>query len=274
MNKELKIEEIREIQLNILRYVDDICRKNNLNYFVVGGTLIGTIRHKGYIPWDDDIDIGMPMKDYKKLIQIINSDKDNKYLMLNPYEHANYYYTFSKIVDTDTNLIENNFNKIENMGVFIDVFPLYNLPEDENELKEFEKELRNKEKVLFRNYGFEKYYYDKNIVRKLIKAIVYFPEHIMLKNSFEKVMKDIIRTMERYEEIETNAIGSIIPPCSIKNAMRKEVYVDSTEFEFEGMMIKAPIGYEEYLKKVFGNYMELPPEEERISVHNFKAYTK
>ena len=116
--EEMTIEELRKIQIEMLEHIDTICEKHNLKYFLLGGTLIGAIRHKGYIPWDDDIDICMPREDYKKLIEIINTQEDNKYTILNPYENEDYYYFFSKMVDNDTILIEDNYNRIKEWEYF------------------------------------------------------------------------------------------------------------------------------------------------------------
>lgn len=272
--KEITIEELRRIQISMLRYIDEICTKNNLKYFLLGGTLIGAIRHKGYIPWDDDIDICMPIDDYMKLIKIVNESNDPNYIILNPYEHKDYYYSFAKMVNLNTVLIEDNYNRIKNMGVFLDIFPIYNMPENKKELEKFYKKFIKLEKVFFRNYGYEKYYYTNNIVKKYLKMIIYFPEHIFLKKKIYNKLQETLKLMNKYKDVETNLIGNIAPPCSIEFVMRKEIYSSSVDVDFEGLKVKAPIGYDEHLKKTFGDYMKLPPKEEQIAKHNFKAYFK
>ena len=220
--KELTVEEIRKIQIEMLVYIDIVCNDTNLNYFLQGGTLIGAIRHKGYIPWDDDVDIYMPLEDYNKFINIINSKEKNRYLVLNPYENEDYYYFFSKFVDKETVLIENGYKQIKNMGVFVDVFPMYNLPDSTEELEKYSKKLIKLEKIYFRNYGFLKYYNDSNNLRRLIKMILYFPEHILLKNKKNILNKKILKLMEKYKNVETDILRIYSSSRNCKRSDGKE----------------------------------------------------
>ena len=139
--KEITQTEQKEILLDMLKYVDEICKKNNIKYFLYGGTLIGAIRHKGFIPWDDDLDICVPYKDYRKLITLLK--QDNKYNVHNPYDNEDYYYFFTKLTDKRTILIEDNYNRIKDMGVFLDIFPFYHLPDS---IEEYNKLYKKKKK--------------------------------------------------------------------------------------------------------------------------------
>lgn len=269
--KEIKQDEQKKILVEMLKYIDEICRKNNINYYLLGGTLIGAIRHKGFIPWDDDIDICVPYKEYRKLIGILK--KDNKYNVLNPYDNENYYYFFTKITDKRTVLIEDNFKKIDNMGIFLDIFPIFHLPDSEEELNKINNKMKKFEKTYFRFYGFQKYFYDKNKFRSFIKAIIFFPQFI-IKKKYKNYKKQLLDLIEECDKVQTNYIGNIISPSSIINTHRKEIYQDKIEVEFESLKVFAPVGYDEHLKKIFGDYMKLPPENQRVTEHHFKVYWK
>ena len=269
--KEINQDDQKKVLVEMLQYVDKICRKNNINYFLLGGTLIGAIRHKGFIPWDDDIDICVPYKEYRKLIEILK--EDNVYNVLNPYDNENYYYFFTKITDKRTVLIEDNFKRIDNMGIFLDIFPIYHLPDSEEELNKLNNKMKKLEKTYFRFYGFQKYFYDKNKLRRIIKAIVFFPQFI-IKKKYRNYKKQLLDLIEECDNIQTNSVGNIISPSSIINTHKKEVYQDKTEVEFESLKVFAPIGYDVHLKKIFGDYMKLPPENQRVTEHHFKAYWK
>lgn len=271
--KEITSAEQKELLLEMLKYVDEICRKNNINYFLYGGTLIGGIRHKGFIPWDDDVDVCVPYKEYRKLIEILK--QDDRYNVHDPYSlsEEEYYYMFTKITDKRTVLIENNFNRIKDMGVFLDIFPIFHLPNSNEEYDLLYKKIRKLEKQYFRFYGFEKYYYNKSRLKRVIKSIIFFPQYIFRKK-YKNNKKKILELFEMNDSIQTNFIGNPTPPSTYKNRFTAEAFKDKIEVEFEGAKVYAPVGYEEYLTKNYGDYMQLPPEDQRNTDHNFKAYWK
>ena len=115
--------EIKEILLKMLGWFHNFCEENNLRYFAVGGTLLGAVRHKGFIPWDDDVDVGMPRADFEKLEKLIGNKENGRYYFETPSsDRKGYYYAYGKLFDTTTTLVENLRDKLP-MGVYIDVFP-------------------------------------------------------------------------------------------------------------------------------------------------------
>ena len=143
----IDLEQQKKIQFEILKEVRDFCDNNNLTYFLGGGTLLGAIRHKGYIPWDDDIDIMMPREDYEKLLTEFNKTCDNQYKLLSYKNTEDYYYLFAKVINTKTILVEDNYKKIKDLGIYIDVFPIDYLPEDDNKTQKIMKKYRRMHKI-------------------------------------------------------------------------------------------------------------------------------
>lgn len=122
--KEINTVELKRIELDILKYIKTQCEKYNLRYYLAYGTLLGAVRHKGFIPWDDDIDIHMPREDYDKLIELEYNNPDSKYKLLSPKYNKDYYYSFAKMVDNETILEETGLKQIKELGVYVDIFPL------------------------------------------------------------------------------------------------------------------------------------------------------
>lgn len=269
-NKIITKEEQKKIEFEILKYVKEICNKNKLNYFLCGGTLLGAVRHKGFIPWDDDIDIMMPYKDYKKLLNLLKKD-NNKYTILEPYDNNNYYYTFSKLVDNKTYTDANNL-KVEGNGVCIDIFPCNNLPDDYSKCVELVNKFQRKYKAYWRETIQEKYYFSENKIKGIIKAIVFFPEHILYNK--QKNKKKIINMLEEYNNRKTKHAGFVASIYNKKEIFDKKIFDEYIELEFEKEKFKCIKQYDEYLKSLYGDYMKLPPEEDRHYPHDSKSYWK
>ena len=136
--KQINIEEIRKLQISILLYVHEFCKKNNIRYSLSGGTLLGAVRHKGYIPWDDDIDIMMPRPDYERFVNEFNENrKDVEYKVICSYNDSQFFQPFAKVVNTKTFLKETYKRPVAQMGVYIDVFPIDGLPNDEQKREKY-----------------------------------------------------------------------------------------------------------------------------------------
>ena len=121
--KKLTLDEVKKIQLEILAYIDSFCKKNNISYFINYGTLLGAVRHKGFIPWDDDIDISMDREHYNMFIEKFNQDS-SKYKILSLDTDKAYFNNFIKVVDTTTKIVDNRNYKTFSCGVFVDIFPM------------------------------------------------------------------------------------------------------------------------------------------------------
>ncbi|HOZ54116.1 MAG TPA: LicD family protein [Bacilli bacterium] len=268
--KKMSLEEIKKIELDMLKYLKKICDDNKLTYFLCGGTLLGAIRHQGFIPWDDDIDILMPQEDYIKLFEIFKNNIN--YDILTPYNSKDYYYFFSKIVDKRTVLNEIGLPKIKGMGVYIDIFPLYGLSKNNPE------DFMNNVKLEFQNFVFSKwklYYADEIFLKRLFKMIIYFPKYLFLSKTNWHVRKErILKMIEKYSFKYSEKIAFPLAKYGLKEILGKKVYSKTVNVKFEDEYFSAPIGYDEYLSNLYGDYMKLPPVEKRKTHHHFDAYWK
>lgn len=124
---ELSLDDIRKIEINILNYIKKICNENNIKYYLYAGTLAGAIDYNNFLPTDNDIDIVLLRTDYEKLLSIL--EKQNEYLLLTPYNNKDYYYPFAKLVDKNTKIVESSRTQINDLGVYVDIFPMDNIPD-------------------------------------------------------------------------------------------------------------------------------------------------
>lgn len=276
----IELNELRSIQLEILNAFDSFCTENGLIYFLTGGTLLGAIRHKGYIPWDDDIDVAMPRADYEKLVNISKSlpfpyciekysaEKEKK---------KPYIYTYLKAYDLRTTLVEFPNMMNYSSGVYIDIFPLDNLPNDLNERKKAYRTVRKYVDLGCRcNVA---YYIKKNMkissTRDFFKKVFYlmydFVRALFPPNFFIIKADTLARNLSIQE---TRYVGCIVAGYGEREAMLVKDVFPPKPVEFEGKYFPGFNNPDAYLSQVYGDYMSLPPEEKRMSNHIFKAYWK
>ena len=265
--KELTIDEAKKIELEILLFFDKFCKENNKQYFLAGGTLIGAVRHKGFIPWDDDIDTFMTREDYTWMIENFNKMNSNgRYKLISPYSQEAKH-SFVKIIDTQTIKCEKNIAyKNDCLGVDIDIFPLDGQPHSEKEYSKWYKKLRTI--YMLHNYCLVD-------TAGKIKRIIAVPVIRLLTGGRINLLKRAEKLHKKYPYESAKYVGSIEsafnPP---EDRYKKEWFEKSIAAEFEGYQFQIPIGYEEVLRQRFGDYMELPPPEQQKTHHSNKMYLK
>lgn len=259
MNKrELSLKEVQQIELEILEYLHDICEKHNLIYFLDYGTLLGAVRHQGFIPWDDDTDISLSRADYEKLYEILKKENHKYYKIISSETDKTYPYTYFRVYDNRTYRDSNLRNKEIQLGTCVDVFPYDGFITDENDKKRIN--LYNKFRILS-SYSYEGVKKEgasflNNFIRILSASIFRF-------TSVEKWNKKINLLAKKYE----NKIGGFsdvsIFHSQDKPGIKTEWIYDTIYMEYEGKSFRVPKNYKDFLVYEFGeNYMTpLPPSE-------------
>lgn len=269
MKKEIDIKELKQIQLDILQNVHEFCIANHINYSLASGTLIGAVRHKGYIPWDDDIDICLLRDEYKKLEKAFPNLLNGKYRFMTIDRDEKWYMPWGKIIDTRTVMTEETKYKDHNLGVFIDVFPMDDVPDNDicfskwNKIRKF---------LLYcwflKNTKCDKKWTIMRNIRVCIVHIVTFPF------SMRKLAKYIDTYIQKTNGKSYTRVYESCDSLRAKHNQSKEDFSKYIDVEFEGATFKAMTGYDDYLMNIYGEYMKLPPIEKRVTHHSFNASWK
>lgn len=268
--KLIQIDELKRIQLNLLNALADYCDDNNLTYYLAYGTLIGAIRHKGYIPWDDDIDVMMPRADYDLLIKHFNEDNQYPNSAVLAYQNnKDYYLSFAKLVSTNTVMKEDTISDYE-IGVNIDIFPLDDLGDDYNTAK----------KIMHKAYKYNQIMMLKNLTfnkeRKFYKNMVIAVGRIATAPITRGYLINKLNSLHLGNEANGKYKGMLTGLYS-KNECRvleAEWFAETADASFEGKEYKIPAGYDELLHAQYGDYMTPPPADQQVTHHAFKAWYK
>ncbi|MCQ2059543.1 MAG: LicD family protein [Bacteroidaceae bacterium] len=270
MKKITDVSELRHIQMDILKYVDTVCRENGIKYSLAGGTLIGAVRHKGYIPWDDDIDIMLVRDEYEKLIDVLSknyNDNSTPYRILTHSKEKKYLYPFAKVIDTRTILRENLCGGMD-LDIYIDIFPMDSIPYDEGKPDKTINRIRCLYNILMIKRL--KYSTHRPVWKNLtitLSRLVLFPI------SYNCIINKIERKAVSFSNVKPCRRACLVWCYGNKGTSYSvhDIYIE-LPFENEKFMVIAD--YHTYLSNVYGNYMELPSEDKQIPHHRFEAYWK
>ena len=264
--REYKNDELAKLQSTlktILNEIDRICKKHNIKYFAVSGTLLGAIRHKDIIPWDDDVDIGMARDDYDKFLKVCSDELNKKFFVLNYKTEKQFYAYFTKICSHNTIFVEKETKGLNyEHGVFVDVFPYDSVPDSSKELK---KHLR-KIKFLYQLFKCKSLWKVSDLssgTKKLIGSIVRPLAHILLLPISKK---RIFNLLDKHLQKYNNGIyKKLLPLFKTKMAIFREDLNNIVSVAFGNSIIPVLSSYDRLLRNEYGNYMVLPPKEKRKS---------
>ncbi len=262
------MEQTREIQnriLEVFKEVAKICEKNGLRYFAIGGTCLGTVRHHGFIPWDDDLDIAMPLEDFKKFLDIFQKEKPDYLELFSSATSKHDYQFFVKVMDNRTTLTENGFVDWKDTfeGVWIDIMPMSGAPESEKERLKFQKRIYN---YLHLNIKIKKKFSSQTDLKSKLYWLMASPLRLFPQ---EFMWKRWMKLIEKYPFDFSKYTGYVWCDLVVKLIFPQEWYGDFIYLPFEDTKMRCPIGYHEFLTRMFGDYMKYPPEDKRNSGHYF-----
>ena len=265
--RKIEIIELKQLQLDILEKVDTFCRQNDIKYTLYYGTLIGAIRHKGYIPWDDDIDIAMTRPYYTKFLNTFNGTYDNLHVLA-PELNADYYAPYANVCDQRTILLEgrNGHRSIE-VGVKIDIFPIDGTPDSNSEFKLIKKILFKLNSVLTVKRKRLTYTIDTDNIKGIIRKMQF------CFYRFKPTQYKIMEIASRYDFSSSIPVDNIVFQQEDAR-LNRECYESYIDVDFVSKKFMAIEHYDELLRKIYGDYMVLPPMEKRVPNHGFLAYWK
>lgn len=273
--KEIGLEELKSLQLEMLQKIHKFCVSNGIHYSLAAGTLLGAIRHKGYIPWDDDIDILMPRPDYERFLNSFNGYYPNL-LVVAPELNWRFYAPYANVYDNRTILVEERLDHRGNdIGVKIDVFPIDGVPSDNTEYILFSKKM----KETLRKIALKKWTRSNFIMTfkkdKIGFIVSLFNRLGICCKSYETLQKEyhelaVSHTFDNSEYVENIVYNTTHKFWRIERSCFDE-YI---EVPFENYIFNSIKGFDKYLIVSYGDYMQLPPEEQRTPHHGFTAYWK
>lgn len=264
----IEIEERKQIQMDILEAVDRFCFKYDIKYSIACGTLLGAVRHGGYIPWDDDIDIYMLREDYERFEKLFPFLWEEKYELVSLKRNKNWNNLFSKVCDTRTLVVERILAQ-DGIGINIDIFPIDDVPDSDEEWRRFNSKRRKDFEKTRRSamcVSPNRPWWQNLFIRVLKIRFAFFSPH-----KFSLYRNRMIQQFngKGYKHVFETSSG-----MRVKSPFPKELFDKIIKIPFENRSFCCFENYNEYLTDTFGDYMRLPPAEKRISFHTYDTYWK
>lgn len=272
--KQLTVNELKKMELDTLEFFHEFCEVNNLKYWLTAGSLLGAVRHKGFIPWDDDIDVAMPREDYMKLIRIFPKEGRNGKKLLTPYTDAKSPITFGKLYDENTVKKDREVKEeYWNYGVDIDIFPWDFAPEKLQELNAFYRKQYFLFKIFLGIVGQPRK--EKNKTKECLKRVYMSTCKVLSNMKLLDARKIALKMNENASKCpKSGCLCSSMQPLglNVRGYAHTSCFDELILADFEDHRFFIPKGYDEVLSNLYGNYMEFPPESARVTHHLSDVY--
>jgi lipopolysaccharide cholinephosphotransferase len=272
--KSINNQELRAIQLEIVAYIDKICREQGIAYSLAAGSLLGTVKYKGYIPWDDDIDLMLTRSNYERLMQALMAELP-KHLGLLYYKVQPTYLPMAKLYDKRTAFESELETLHEGTGVFVDIFPLDDLPDDREEGEKFRLKVADEVKKLVSSHAGFAYASAGNWPYFLGKLIFWLPTHFRYKGKTQAQAEKVDRLIQLYNGQENHYCNYIFSfqPKKHKGYFEKTIFDACEDTSFEGLTLRKIKNHGPYLSELYGNWQN-PPKHEKQHHSHFHWYWK
>lgn len=255
------LKELHDVQLGILKVIDKLCRDNSIRYSLYAGTLLGAVRHDGFIPWDDDLDICMPRNDYNRFIELWLKTNPSGYILQNKDNTPTFTQSFTKIRKDHTTFLQSESERGKyHTGIFVDIFPIDRLPDGKLCRYQF-----------YWNCMRYQLYTREFVPPKSSKAVKIVSALLLMsipKNRRAMVRQRLLRRIVRYSDNPSLNAVAIQTVDSLQVSFPPDMLDHYINVRFEDGEFMCFTDWDEHLKRVYGDYMQLPPEEERVWKHH------
>ena len=260
-------EEQKQVAYEILCWLKDLCDKEGIHYSLSGGTLLGAVRHKGFIPWDDDVDVFLLRPEFDRLDQILRKQKDYKWIT--PRNYLGRYWNYGRLINTKTKIYDEELGDSMGIGIFIDICYVDGLPDNPLERRRHIARMRSLYRLKRSTTPQKKEYVPKNPVKRVSKSLI---QKYTLDRGVKYWNRKIDRVISKYPVEKGQYVCNLVSQYGAKEILHRSGFDHYIEMPFEDRTFSVFAGYEEYLRGVYGDYMQLPPEDERVGHHFDRAY--
>lgn len=266
-----ELRKLQLIELDIMKLFSQVCDKYNLRYYLVGGTMLGAIRHNGFIPWDDDMDVGMPRPDYERFLNVIRKELPDSYDFLNYKQNREYNRYFSRIINTKVKIYNASNTKTIVENAWLDIFPFDGMPD---------RDIARK--VHFWHMTAIRFFYHASCFEELVnlnrpgrawylQAAIKFLEitHLGRNLDTHKIMYRLEKGLSKYSYDESHYMVSFFGAYMLKEIVDKKWLGDGKKYKFETLELNGPVEYDRFLSHFYGDYMKTPSDNDKDK-HNIK----